>query len=330
MRARAFALRDSFPDVLGGLYLTEEFLAEPETEAQSAPHFETETPSMAEAGVRRVEENQRRPSNGFTRASLNHASTREAFHEREIEPQNVNVDATQAWSGQATSRDEYTGSVTEQPTTQSAATLVGLDGIPNPPSEETGNAPTTKAKSDEGERPITAALPPLANLRRSRSMPRHIRALRFRNQWSVKQPKGPKQNPTYGPSISDHEARSDSLDRERPNGTDVAKRSFRAPSDSYYSRSSEDATQSESFIPPDDCAAHLDLYDAALCCATDPDTLIEIAEEFTERLSSLPRHARAQADLIFEKHQARISALESKVAENSQPQRSDQSAPKPG
>ena len=52
--------------------------------------------------------------------------------------------------------------------------------------------------------------------------------------------------------------------------------------------------------------AHLDLYDAALCCATDPDTLAEIAEEFTERLSSLPRHARAQADLIFEKHQTRI------------------------
>ena len=33
MRARAFALRDAFPDVLGGLYLTEEFVAEPETEA---------------------------------------------------------------------------------------------------------------------------------------------------------------------------------------------------------------------------------------------------------------------------------------------------------
>jgi hypothetical protein len=161
-------------------------------------------------------------------------------------------------------------------------------------------------------------------------MPRHIRTLRFRNQWSVRQPKGPKQNPTYGMSISEHEATTDSLDRERPNETDVAKRSFRAPSGSYHLRSLEGVTQSESFIPLDDSAAHLDLYDAALCCATDEQTLFEIADEFIPRLSQLPRSSQADADLIFEKHQTRISALESKATENTQPQTSDQDALKPG
>jgi hypothetical protein len=61
------------------------------------------------------------------------------------------------------------------------------------------------------------------------------------------------------------------------------------------------------FIPPDDVAAHLDLYDAALCCAQDEETLTEIAEEFTERLTALPIKARQQAQSILKRHTDRLT-----------------------
>jgi hypothetical protein len=61
------------------------------------------------------------------------------------------------------------------------------------------------------------------------------------------------------------------------------------------------------FIPPDDITAHLDLYDAALCCAQDEETLAEIAEEFTERLTALPIKARQQAQSILKRHTDRLT-----------------------
>ncbi|MBS7805539.1 hypothetical protein KIH24_13275, partial [Rhizobiales bacterium TNE-4] len=330
---RAFALRDAFPDVLGGLYLTEEFVAEPETEAQLAPHFETETPSFTDAGVGRVEENQRQPSDGFTRGSFNNTSTDERYVTRDSRPQNVSVETTEAWSGQATSRDEYSGSGSEQPNPQTATTQVGLDGSPNAPFEETDKASATTAITGERELPITARLPPLANLRRSRSMPRDVRALRFRNQWSVKQPRGPRKelsqtnavssdqgqttspesqlrsspsagpSPVYAkaPSSPEQAYSSDRVASRRTSSMEVQRQSVPEPSLTLSM-----TTQGQGFIPPDDITAHLDLYDAALCCATDPETLAEIAEEFTERLSQLPRSSRNAAELIFEKHQTRI------------------------
>ena len=132
MRARAFALRDAFPDVLGGLYLTEEFVAELETEAQSRTWFETEAPSVADDGIGRVEKSQHQPPNGFRRGSFNNTPTGDVIYERGSEPQNVSVGSTQAWSVKAASRDEDTGSGSEQPNPQTATTQVGLDGSPNP------------------------------------------------------------------------------------------------------------------------------------------------------------------------------------------------------
>ena len=320
MRARAFALRDAFPDVLGGLYLTEEFLAEPETEAQSAPHFETETLGLAEASVGRVEQNQRQPSNVFTRGALNNTSIDEAFSQRESAPQNVSVGSTQTWSGQAIPRDEYTGSANEQPSPQTTTTLVGLEGIPNAALEETDKASATTAVTGERELPITARLPPLANLRRSRSMPRDVRALRFRNQWSVKQPRGPRKELSQTNITSSRPEQASSLENQSRSSSSVGQASSgdgmassqtdplhtQRPSTSEHDVAPQTITRRQAFIPADDITAHLDLYDAALCCATDPDTLIEIAEEFTERLSQLPRSSRNDAELIFEKHQTRI------------------------
>ncbi|MBS7805083.1 hypothetical protein KIH24_10950, partial [Rhizobiales bacterium TNE-4] len=330
---RAFALRDAFPDVLGGLYLTEEFVAEPETEAQLAPHFETETPSVADAGVGRVEENQHQPPNGFRRGSFNNTSTDEAFSQQESAPQNVSVGSTQTWSGRATSRDEFTGSANEQPNPQTAATLVGLDGEPNARFEENGKFSETTVITGERELPITAKLPPLANLRRSRSMPRDVRALRFRNQWSVKQPRGPRKELSQTNAVSSDQGQSTSPEGQLGSSpsagpSPVYAKAHSSPEQAFSSNrvasrrtssleiqrqsvpehgvAPQTTTPSQGFIPADDITAHLDLFDAALCCATDPDTLAEIAEEFTERLSQLPRSSRNDAEQIFEKHQTRI------------------------
>ncbi|MBS7805774.1 hypothetical protein KIH24_14470 [Rhizobiales bacterium TNE-4] len=352
MRARAFALRDAFPDVLGGLYLTEEFVAEPEAEAQSVMRFETEEPLEAGASLRP----QTHPE-PETRAKSEVRSETEAHPQPRFKPemQGEAGSGFEFWNGARSVASLRPDKAAEPQAnalpTNSDNTDVGHATAPDTASERFERAQSNDAsinasgdwKTEEGDGQANAAsvlvptisspLPPLANLRRSRSMPRHIRALRFRNQWSVKQPRGPRKELSQTNAVSSDQGQSSSPQRQSPSSSFEGPSSFyaKAPSSPEQAYSSDRVasrrtssleiqrqsvpepsltlsmtTQGQGFIPPDDITAHLDLYDAALCCATDPETLAEIAEEFTERLSQLPRSSRNAAELIFEKHQTRI------------------------
>ena len=398
MRARAFALRDAFPDVLGGLYLTEEFVG-------SADESERAGPSQ----------NQNQSANSDTHTAFRTVFSDEEYSKVRSEAQNTigeNIGAaswkTKSQNGEAglkaankTAHDEYASvesrtrktrdddagrktaeskapeeypdgaggkssdhaatpahsfkeiaNSTLKETDQSAdgALVLPAECVePRAASHDVGNREvelhhvghdrqiagselplTSKSTSsseegaDNGTPFRRPSLPPLANLRRARYMPRHIRALRFRNQWSVKQPKTSAQKPAHAyssmspieRSVTNHHAGADKaveLGRVVQRNADA---SASGPTESLGVRTSslEDdggpGSTTEDFIPPDDIAAHLDLYDAALCCATDEETLIEIADDFITRISKLPRSARNKAELIYDKHQTRIAALE--------------------
>ena len=339
MRARAFALRDAFPDVLGGLYLTEEFLAELETEDQSGARFETEAPLEAGASLRP----QTHPE-PETRAKSEVRSETEAHPQPMFKPEMRGEAGSgfELWSG-ARSVASFRPDKAAEPQanalpTNSDNTNVGHATAPDTASEMFERAQSNDAsintngdwKTEEGDGLANAAsvlvptnsppLPPLANLRRSRSMPRHIRALRFRNQWSVTQPRGPRKELTQTNAVSLDQEQATSSEGQSWTSSSLGQASShdrmptpqtdplhtQRPSDPEASLAPQTTTRSPAFIPADDIMAHLDLYDAALCCATDPDTLAEIAEDFTERLSQLPRSSRNAAELIFEKHQTRI------------------------
>ena len=271
MRARAFALRDAFPDVLGGLYLTEEFI---ET---------AELPSEGDAP-------QSRSPHSETKGAFRYTSGAEDLSGLQKDSQSADK--------------EFAGVAENQLNMQSGNTAPSFEGIQEQAFKETDRS-ANEAISENSSPLTTSPLPPLANLRRSRQMPRHIRAFRFRNQWSVKQPRAPRSD-NHRDGGQEKAAAAQSV----PSGSsDGAMKGISPAGDNHTAERT-----GETFLPPDDIAAHLDLYDAALCCATDEHSLLEIAEEFTERLSSLPRQGRTEAELIFEKHETRISVLDLKPA----------------
>lgn len=219
MRARAFALRDAFPDVLGGLYLTEEWIQE-----------HNETDESAQRGAHHSAQLSTSTINGFSSPSARHEPDHSIAEEK---PLHHGAEAsTKPRDDNSTGTED--GTHKTHPTHEEKTKPHGL---------------------------LYANLPPIANLRRSRRMPRNALALRFRKQWSIRQPKGP--SPT-------HEPREDR------------------------------------FVPEGEWEACLDLFDAALCCANDQESLLEIAEEFSERLKALPQHAMTKSDAIFERHAFRI------------------------
>lgn len=219
MRARAFALRDAFPDVLGGLYLTEEWIQE-RSETDEAPQSSSQSSEI--------------------------------------------INSSSAVSGRATySGKDLDRSIEGKQHHHQTAEASTKPSDDNSTGTEDGTHKTHPTHEEETKPHdlLHANLPPIANLRRSRRMPRNALALRFRKQWSIRQPKGP--SPT-------HEPRKDR------------------------------------FVPEGEWEACLDLFDAALCCANDQESLLEIAEEFSERLKALPQHAMNKSDAIFERHAFRI------------------------
>jgi hypothetical protein len=216
-RARAFALRDAFPDVLGGLYLTEEFVG-------SAEESEDAGPSQNRS------QNQHQAYNSDTNTAFRKVFAGEDSSKVGNEDHNAGDENIGAGSWKTTSQDGETvgkgrgNTADEDYAGVESRARKALDGDANLVREENkvleefadgaergardhAAAPAyslektassalkvtdhlaDKAIKDE-RAPLTAApLLPLANLRRARHMPRHIRALHFRNQWSVKQPK---------------------------------------------------------------------------------------------------------------------------------------------
>jgi hypothetical protein len=62
----------------------------------------------------------------------------------------------------------------------------------------------------------------------------------------------------------------------------------------------------------------LELFDSALACAKDEETLEEIREEFNERIDRLDRAGLKQAGQIFLRHEKRIRATEEAYKTNSE------------
>lgn len=256
MRARAFALRDAFPDVLGGLYLTEEWLGPQQNDERQSPGHSTPDPerfrNMPDSGMIAEKAPQYEAPE---HARQTPGETMQNSGERQAQPSSIE---SQGSGGQ---------------------------------------------KQDDSEKlslgHLNAKLPPLANLRRARKMPRSALALRFRKQWSIRQPKSPAPSkpflrPTVAPSSLEQA-------RQQPQHNKEVSREFLG----------EEQCHSD-FVPEGDAEAILELFDAALWCAFDQNTLLEIAEEFEHRLSSLSRPARLKSEAIFARHAFRIPQCDTK------------------
>lgn len=218
MRARAFALRDAFPDVLGGLYLTEEWIQD-------------------DKGTNEAEQS--------------------VFHNSEKANTRVNHAVNASYPGMDADRSIQA----EEHRHEMEASINRSDDGNTHAVDIRQNTPSTRDDEPKRQGLLHADLPPIANLRRSRRMPRSALALRLRKQWSIRQPKSP--SPPHSPS-------------------------------------------EDRFIPEGEWEGCLDLFDAALCCANDQESLLEIAEEFSERMKALPQHAKSKSDIIFERHAFRI------------------------
>ena len=271
MRARAFALRDAFADVLGGLYLQEE-----------------------------IEEETRR------------------IHviAADVEPRNID--------------DEETTEAQHVPQTV-------------PP------------------------LPPMRSLDLRRHLSKEASRLRFRNGWSIRQPKSLRpMTMAIAPDPRDTDALRAGDEDARRAGVGVARRagdedSLRAGNEDarragigHALRAAEgdarraDATSTERDarrppeprtrgayrVEPDDRrslaqdgASVLDLFDDALACAQDTDTLSEIVEEFASRLNDLPRDVRLSADIVIARHEKRIAQDAGGGPNNGPPGMSEGGAP---
>lgn len=275
MRARAFALRDAFPDVLGGLYLTEEIQADSISNGNVSGNDNGDVSLLEESGS---------VPNLAPKPQAWSASSRMSGHfmageSHDPEPSSHSLHESSKTKPPADKEDG-------EPHSGTLETMIGPTN--NPASYGCSSDPTEQVPIDE-PLPIVEHMPALANLRRARRMPRGSLALRFRNEWSVRQPKKP---------ASSHQDARDQNRRPTSEPTDM-------PNQKRLSTSHPD------FVPEGDIAACLELYDAALCCASDGDSLLEIAEEFTDRLTQLPRQSRQKADLIFERHAARIATASS-------------------
>jgi hypothetical protein len=71
--------------------------------------------------------------------------------------------------------------------------------------------------------------------------------------------------------------------------------------------------KTESFLNPSDT---LDLFDSALACAQDTETLEEIRQEFNERIDRLDTEGLQEAGRIFLRHEKRIRVAEEAFADD--------------
>jgi hypothetical protein len=83
-----------------------------------------------------------------------------------------------------------------------------------------------------------------------------------------------------------------------------------ASADPYQSRDPA-GNEISSFLNPSDT---LDLFDSALACAQDTETLEEIREEFNERIDQLDTEGLQEAGRIFLRHEKRIRVAEEALA----------------
>jgi hypothetical protein len=293
MRARAFALRDVFADVLGGLYLREEIEGEQEAvewrgtagpePAVSSPATST---SLATEATEAAEPAQQ--THGMSWPSAAGQS-----HSRPTRPKIIAPPPPP---------------VPPSPTAPVAEHVTAAADTPEPrrvdEPQQAVEATTARRPAPDRARPR----PALAERRRLSST-REARRLRLESGWAIRRPSTlaprlpvprpagtiPTQRETKYSSAKDTEHRHQ-RPRASPEALDPA------PEQGPETVSSP-AVSSPS---PHDV---LGLYDDALSCALDEPTLTEIVEELGPRLTTLDREAAAQAERILARHRDRIEVL---------------------
>jgi hypothetical protein len=94
-------------------------------------------------------------------------------------------------------------------------------------------------------------------------------------------------------------------------GPSITKNQPTAPIESLENNEAlPDLTGSEEAAPYQSASDILELFDSALACAKDEETLEEIREEFNERIDRLDSTGLQEAGRIFIKHEKRIKTLE--------------------
>jgi hypothetical protein len=288
MRARAFALRDVFADVLGGLYLREEI----EGEAEAVEWRETAGSEQAvglPAAATGPGAEATAPA-GQT-PSVSRPSPAGPYRSRPPRPKIIAPPPPPAPPAPTVPVAEHVSVTANAPEPRQA----------DEP-EQAGEATTTHRPAPAGARPRTA----LAERRRLSST-RDGRRLRFENAWAIRRPRTLAVRPKGTHPARALPARQTAKDAV---ATDTEKRSQR-PDASREALAPAAEQGPETASSPARPSPHdfLDLYDDALSCALDPTTLSEIVEEFEPRLTSLNRDAAAQAEQILARHRERIAVL---------------------
>jgi hypothetical protein len=290
MRARAFALRDVFADVLGGLYLREEIEGQEETvqwRETAGPEPAVGSPATSTGPATEAVEPAQQ-THGMSWPSTAGPSRSRPTRPKIIAPPPPPVPPS--------------------PTAPVAEHVTGAADMPEP--RRVGE-PEQAVEATTARRPAPGRARPRAALaeRRRLSSTREARRLRFESGWAIRRPR------TLAPR----------LPVPRPAGTIPARQTAKddTAKDAGH-RSHSPVTSPEALGPAPKPAAEavsspvspsasphdvLGLYDDALSCALDRPTFTEIVEEFGPRLTTLDRDAAAQAERILARHRDRIEVL---------------------
>ena len=280
MRARAFALRDAFADVLGGLYLREELEGEPHHRPTTGACDPAPAGEGGEAGARTV-------SVGQSSVARDAATT----HPATPEPAIADSGTTKPVAPEPLPHPVTHHRSPRLPLRAHPPSWFGSPAEPDPPSSPTSLPPPDIERIPPPAQPAPSyrrQKRPTRALNRRGTLPRDVaQALRLRREggWSIPRPR--MLAPRSGPI------------RSRPDS------SSGAPADAARLPEARRTARGAALEP----AGVLALIDDALSCASDPATLGEIEGELEDRVSALGADDRATAHRIIERHRHRVQAL---------------------
>jgi len=300
MRARAFALRDAFPDVLAGLYIREEFVgkesaaAKPERNqlnddaewhAASAHGAHDPIPNNADAQSNEphhVADNAKEREQVITSG---HNLTPETHGERSradrVRDQVITsrYGFTPETNGQKSPADRVrdqakTSGYGFTPETNGVSDR--HDGSQSLLARRRAPPPPPEGESDAANVPI-GATPTFAEPEGSIELASHVES----DQLNIK---------------SDGEVKNFLL---------ADRRAISATGDEGADHNTDESSYGS--VDPETL---LDLLDSALCCALDRLTFQEIEDDFAERLKSLSKDHRKRAQKIIDRHHKRVEDLD--------------------
>jgi hypothetical protein len=270
MRARAFALRDVFADVLGGLYLREEI----EGIEENGEAMEADVARATEAAGASPFADGRADAARQQSSSAHGSGAPPAVRPKIIAPPPPSMPPTPDAPPPESPPPE--------PATQ-ASPAEAASALPHHPDDP----PVSRGTPTRPRAALTA--------RRRTLGARNAQRLRFENGWAIRRPRTLAARPSPLPA---RRTPKDAVARDDATGA-IGGRSM-----------SSDIPSHEAMLAPSPSPhAVLGLYDDALSCALDPPTLDEIVEEFVPRLTTLDRDATAQAERILMRHRDRVAVL---------------------